>query len=158
MTTKATFFYKLLGIIFLLGILTTLFLPFLQTETDGMQREPYRFISQYHTQDGFLTTYNGFGSWSAILNACWLTILSIIVFLLGIKSRPLVLTGLILCLLSHLLLLLDQISAPYLLSEPDTLLKGYFLFTVFEIGLFVCLFKIVKRHEKPSDELLDYPE
>ena len=158
MRNNKTLYYKLLGILFLLGILSALFLPFFQTETDGMQREPYKFISQYHEPDGFLTTYNGFGSLTAILNACWSVLLVLIGFLFRIRSKPLVLTGLILCLLSHLLLLLDQIIAPYLLSEPDKFLGGYFLFTISEIGLFVCLFKIVKRHEKPSGELLDYPE
>jgi hypothetical protein len=158
MTTKPTFSYKLPGILFLIGILSALFLPFLQTETDGMQREPYRFISQYHTQDGFLTTYNGFGSFCGILNAGLSALLVLISFLFGIKSKPLVLTGFILCLLSHLLLLLDQIAAPYLLSEPDKFLGGYFLFTLSEIGLFFCLFKTVKRNKSSSDELLDHPQ
>lgn len=151
-----TSIYKIIGVFFLIGVISSLFMPFFETITDGMGRESYRFISQYRTENGYLTTYNGFGSLFGIFNASCSIALTTIALLFVFKSRTLVLTGLILCLLSQLLMMLDLISAPYTLSDPDKLLPGYFLLSASEIGLYICLFKYTpKGNQSRSGKLLD---
>lgn len=158
MKTGASF-YKIIGVIFLLFVISSLFMPFFQTITDGMEREPYRFIDQCRTENGFLTTYNGFGSLFGIFNASCSLALTTIILLSPLKNRILVLTGTILYLLSQLLMMIDLISAPYMLSDPDKLLSGYFLLSASEIGLFICLFKCIPKVRKfNSGRLLDDPE
>ena len=151
--------YKIIGVIFLFLVISSLFMPFFQTITDGMEREPYRFIDQCRTENGFLTTYNGFGSPFGIFNASCSLALTTIMLLFTLKNRILVLTGLILYLFSQLLMIIDLIYAPYMLSEPDKLLAGYFLLSASEIGLFICLFKCIPKIRKSSSgRLLDDPE
>lgn len=159
MKTLSTFHYKLIALFLVSGVVLALFMPFFQTETDGMQREPYRFISQYQTQAGFLTTYNGFGSSFGIFNACLSLALTTIVFLFEIKNKTLIWTGLILYLLSHFFVLLTLISAPIMLSSPDKLLAGYAVLSTSEIGLFICFFNYANKNKSfHSEELLDHPE
>lgn len=142
MKTNAT--YKIIGAVCLTGILSSLFLPFFQTITDGMQKETYRFVNQYQTMEGFLTTYNGFGSLFAIFNTCWSTLLFALMILFNIRSKPILFLGALFYALSQLFMLLDQLAAPFLLSAPDKLLTGYATLSFFEIALFICLFQLAK--------------
>lgn len=155
--------FRSLGCLFLTGVIAAFFLPFFESFDESIIHRPLSIISERenpqegHFGGGYYTTYNGFGSLLALFNFG----ISIFLFAFLFVQTPkkvFVNTLLALFLLSHLLVFIGMILAPLVLTPAITLLLGYFVLTIFEIGLFKLVYMRIKRvtsvHLSDSD-LLD---
>lgn len=155
---------RILGGLFFAGMITALFLPFFESFTEAIIHRPLSIISERpnphqggHFGGGFYTTYNGFGSVIALFNIGIALFLFNMLFLTPSK-RMVVKVFLTFFLLSHALIFLGMIAAPFVLSPPDKMLSGYFVFTASEIGLFRVVYWLVKRRESvrvSNSDILD---
>lgn len=139
---------KLFGSVFVVLAIAAVFLPFIQSF--GNQSIVHRSLSILHVRPnphqggmfggGFFYTYNAFGCLPGLFNA----FLSLVVFgLLFIRQlkKAVARMALAAAVLSHLLIFLNMVIAPFMLSDPDKLLIGYVLLTLAETGLFLLLFR-----------------
>lgn len=153
---------KILSVIIFTIICCSLFLPQYETLTDGMMDDSFSFMSEFPNPDqsggfsggGYYTTFNGFGSLSAMLNimiSCSITIMLLIERL----SRKILLFLFIFMIISLLLSFLDIVNAPALLSEPDTLKIGFYTVRLLEMVLFYLAFIEFKQLHKTKIERAD---
>jgi hypothetical protein len=150
-------FLKLMSVIFFIFIIYSLFLPHYQTLTDGMFHDSFSFCNQYPNKKegffggGYYTTFNGFGSLNAILNViCSFLVLMMLLFERLTRKNFRYLFVLIIIL--QLLSLLEIITAPLLLNEPDSLKSGYYILRILEVGLFCIAFVCIKELQKQKRE------
>jgi|SRR5690554_386061 len=155
-------FIKILGITIFIIICCSLFLPQYETLTDGMMDDSFSFMSQYPNPDqsggfsggGYYTTFNGFGSTSAILNI----VVSFFITIMLVNerlSRKILLFLFILMLMTLLLSLLDIVIAPAFLNESDRLKIGFYVLRISELALFYIAYVEFKRLHKTKIERSD---
>lgn len=155
---------KYISLLIFIVLVWSLFLPQYETITDGMLRDSLGFISQYPNPDegglfggGYFTTFNGFGSLSAILNVICSFIIMIMLVLEEL-SLKIFKSLFILIIIFHLLSLLDIVIAPYILQDPSTLKNGFYILIIMEMALFYVAFVYVKQLPKTknfSTDLID---
>lgn len=149
------------GCLFLVCILISLFLPFFESSRPSILPFGFAEIGQHPKpqQNGFpggeyATTYNGFGSLAAVFNTIISGLLVILLFLSHFQKTMLnTLLGLF--LISNGLIFADMLISPSLLSPSDTLLGGYYIFIVSEIGLFVLAYNRLKRLQPEKRSRID---
>lgn len=153
---------KNLGVIIFILMCCSLFLPQYETLTDGMMDDSFSFMSEYPNPDqsggffggGYYTTFNGFGSLSAIFNI--VISFSIIILLFNERlSKKKLLFLFILMIISLILSVLDIIIAPVLLNEPDVLKIGFYTVRLLEMVLFYIAFVELKQLHKIKVKSLD---
>ncbi|TSJ46526.1 hypothetical protein [Fluviicola chungangensis] len=155
-------FIKILSITIFIFICCSLFLPQYETLTDGMMDDSFSFMSEYPNPDqsggffggGYYTTFNGFGSTSAILNTV-VSFFITIMLLNGRLSRKVLLFLFILMMITLLLSLLDIVIAPTFLNESDKLKIGFYALRVLELALFYFAYAELKRLHKTKIERSD---
>lgn len=152
-------FVKILSVIIFIIICCSLFLPQYETLTDGMMDDSFSFMSEYPNPDqsggffggGHYTTFNGFGSLSAIFNIV-ISFFITIMLLNKTISRKILLVLFILMIISLLLSLLDVVIAPALLSEPDTFKIGFYIVRLLELILFYLAYAKYKQQNTTKVE------
>lgn len=144
---------RVLGGMLLAGIIIALYLPFFESfNNESIIHRPLSIISERpnphqggHFGGGFYTTYNGFGSVLALFNFGLSALLFILLFRKD-SIKTTFNTLLSLFILSHILIFIGMIMAPFILSPSDKMLNGYFLQTICETSLFVLVYKERKRY------------
>lgn len=129
-----------------------------------MSDDSFGYISQYPNPDqsggffggGYYTTFNGFASLNAILNVFLSLITALLIFFPGLTKKMLI-APLIIGIILFVLKILEIVIAPYLLSESDDLLSGFYILRICEIGIFWLVFSKAAKNtsEIISDNLLD---
>lgn len=132
-------FLKIFAFLLFVGVICSFAFPFYESSTDGMTGESFMIEGLRKDEEGYWTTFNGFGSLFAYFNALLSAIL-LCVILAGNDSYLIPRTVLWLHLGSHLLVLMGNCVAGTMLSPPDNLLQGYALLSVCVAALLACAF------------------
>ena len=152
---------KLVSVIAFIAICCSLFFPQFETLTDGMLDDSFSFMGEYPNPNqggffggGYYTTFNGFGSLNAILNA--LCSCLIMILLLNERlSRKTLRYLFILMIILQLLSLFEYMIAPFLLNEPDNLKSGFYILRIIEVAMFYFAFVYVKDLDKAKIKRAD---
>lgn len=140
-----------------------MFLPHFEVLTDGLMDESFSFMSEYPNPDqsgglfggGYYTTFNGFGSLSAILHALISSILTImLVNQRLIKAIIKVLFFLMIIL--NVLSMLDMVMAPAFLDDSVKLKIGFYVLRILELTLFYFAYVELNRLQKTKIESSDF--
>lgn len=138
---------QIILILILTLIVSCLFLPYFESTYFGNEFAIISIREKGHAGGFFgietYYLYKGFGSQHAIFNVALSSIAFLLFFINGL-GKILFRIFLTLFILSHITLFVQNFTAGYLLSPPDTYKIGFILLVVSEIVLFILISKFSK--------------
>lgn len=154
---KSAKIQKLAILILFIGMIQSLFLPFYASSADGLFYSRFVVLGILKESDDYFSIYNGFNSLFGIFNLFCSTIIILITFFVPTKSKVFSIILLVTLISSLLLKGIEMATSGFVLSPPDKLLTGFYVFTFSEAFIIFFLFKQKKQFSKKgSENLLDH--
>ncbi|WP_341903057.1 hypothetical protein [Fluviicola taffensis] len=148
---------KLTILLLFIGMTASLFLPFYAATSDGMFYSQFTVLGDFYESGDYFSIYNGFNSLFGMFNLFCTSVIILLRFFAPAKSKVFSIILLVILICSLLFKGIEMATSEYVLSPPDKLLAGFYVFTLCEAFIVFLLFKQNKQSlKKVNEDLLDY--